>query len=83
MKRLYARPSTRGSGIGRALAMAAIEAAAGIGYTRMLLDTLPAMTAAHGLYRQLDFEIIPPYYKSPLPGTIFMQKSLGGPLLPP
>jgi hypothetical protein len=41
------------------------------------------MTAAHGLYLRLGFDIIPPYYESPLPGTIFMQKSLGGPAAPP
>jgi ribosomal protein S18 acetylase RimI-like enzyme len=79
MKRLYARPVTRGSGVGRALAVAAIEAARGLGYARMRLDTLPEMTAAQGLYRSLGFEIVPPYYETPLGGTIFMQKSLGPP----
>jgi ribosomal protein S18 acetylase RimI-like enzyme len=79
MKRLYARPATRGSGAGRALAVAAIEAARSMGYARMCLDTLPEMTAAQGLYRSLGFETVPPYYESPLKGTIFMQKSLGPP----
>jgi ribosomal protein S18 acetylase RimI-like enzyme len=79
MKRLYARPGTRGSGIGRALAVAAIEAARGMGYARMCLDTLPAMKAAQGLYRSLGFEIVRSYYDTPLAGTIFMQKSLGPP----
>nr|WP_294504690.1 GNAT family N-acetyltransferase [uncultured Rhodopila sp.] len=76
MKRLYARPGTRGSGVGRALAVAAIEAATGMGYARMCLDTLPDMTAAQGLYRSLGFETVPSYYETPLAGTIFMQKSL-------
>jgi ribosomal protein S18 acetylase RimI-like enzyme len=83
MKRLYARPGTRGSGIGRALATAAIEAAGGIGYARICLDTLPMMAAAQGLYRSLGFEIVPPYYGTPLEGTIFMQKSLGPPVSGP
>jgi ribosomal protein S18 acetylase RimI-like enzyme len=79
MKRLYARPGARGAGVGRALAEAAIEAAGGLGYARMCLDTLPAMAAAQGLYRSLGFRAVPPYYESPLGGTIFMQKSLGPP----
>nr|WP_294523600.1 GNAT family N-acetyltransferase [uncultured Rhodopila sp.] len=77
MKRLYARPGTRGGGVGRALAVAAIEAARDMGYTRMCLDTLPAMITAQRLYRSLGFEAVPPYYETPLGGTIFMQKSLG------
>jgi ribosomal protein S18 acetylase RimI-like enzyme len=79
MKRLYARPGTRGSGVGRALAVAVIEAARGLGYARICLDTLPALTAAQRLYRTLGFETVPPYYDSPLEGTIFMQKSLAPP----
>ncbi len=77
MKRLYARPEARGTGVGRSLAVAAIEAAAGIGYRRMRLDTLPAMGAAQRLYRELGFVTVPAYYNSPIGGTIFMEKSLG------
>ena len=83
MKRLYARPEARGTGVGRALAVAAIEAAAAHGYIRMRLDTLPAMTAAQALYRELGFVTVPPYYDSPIQGTIFMEKSLGSAAAPP
>nr|WP_294547085.1 GNAT family N-acetyltransferase [uncultured Rhodopila sp.] len=79
MKRLYARSGQRGGGVGRALAVAAIEAARSMGYARMCLDTLPEMNAAQGLYRSLGFETVQPYYETPLGGTIFMQKSLGPP----
>lgn len=76
MKRLYTTPSARGSGLGRALAAAAIAAATQAGYRTMRLDTLPAMAAAQSLYRTLGFEITPPYYDTPVAGTLFMRKPL-------
>ncbi len=76
MKRLHTRPSARGAGIGRALAEAAIEAARRAGYRSMRLDTLPDMAAAQSLYRRLGFETTPPYYDTPVQGTIFMRKRL-------
>jgi ribosomal protein S18 acetylase RimI-like enzyme len=77
MKRLYIAPAARGAGLGRALAVAAIEAATRAGYRAMRLDTLPAMTQAQALYRDIGFETTPPYYSSPIAGTIFMRKVLG------
>jgi ribosomal protein S18 acetylase RimI-like enzyme len=79
MKRLYTAPSARGLGLGRALAMAAISAAMQAGYRTMRLDTLPGMQAAQSLYRGLGFEVTPPYYATPVAGTLFMRKTLPQP----
>jgi ribosomal protein S18 acetylase RimI-like enzyme len=79
MKRLYAAPQARGCGVGRALAVAAMDAARQAGYRVMFLDTLPTMGTAQALYRGLGFETTPPYYDSPIAGTLFMRKLLALP----
>jgi ribosomal protein S18 acetylase RimI-like enzyme len=76
MKRLYVRDAARGSGLGRQLALRAINIARSLGYQRMCLDTLADMSAARGLYRALGFRDIEPYYQTPLAGTSFMALDL-------
>lgn len=76
MKRLYVRPTFRGLGLGRVLAMQAVNAAAAAGYRQICLDTLPTMASAAALYRSLGFIEIEPYYQSPIVGTLFMAREL-------
>jgi ribosomal protein S18 acetylase RimI-like enzyme len=76
MKRLYVRDHYRGSGLGRELAEAALDAARELGYSSVLLDTLDDMEAARGLYEDLGFHEIPPYYHNPIPGAHYLKCDL-------
>jgi len=76
MKRLYVAPEARGSGLGRTLVAAIIGEAERIGYREIWLDTLPSMTPALALYRHFGFEPIPPYYETPIAGTVFLRRLL-------
>lgn len=72
MKRLYAKPETRGRGVGRLLCEELIRFAEQGGYTLMKLDTEPELVAACRLYRALGFVEIPRYNDDPKPETLYM-----------
>jgi ribosomal protein S18 acetylase RimI-like enzyme len=76
LKRLYVLRRYRGRGIGRQLALQALNDAREIGYGSMRLDTLPSMGRAQELYRTLGFEPIGPYTNNPVEGAVFLELRL-------
>jgi ribosomal protein S18 acetylase RimI-like enzyme len=63
MKRLFVDPAAHGTGAGKKLALAIIERARSLGYSKMMLDTGPRQVEAQGLYRKLGFRDAEPYYE--------------------
>lgn len=76
MKRLYVRPEFRGKSIGRRLIEQIIADAKEIGYSCMLLDTLPFLQSALYLYREYGFYEIESYNDSPMNTSIYMRLDL-------
>lgn len=76
MKRLYVRPEFRGKGIAKILTEKIISDAKEIGYSSMLLDTLPFLTTAIEMYKKIGFYEIECYNDSPLDNTIYMKLDL-------
>lgn len=76
IKRLYVEPAGRGLGVGRKLAEVVILAARKLGFRAVLLDTLPQMVQARGLYRSLGFAEVEAYYETPVERTVFLRLDL-------
>src|SRR3954469_7958151 len=77
MKRLYVRPQARAAGLGRALAGAAVARARELGFSRLVLDTIPGrMDAAIALYRSMGFKDAAPYLAAPTPGALCLELPL-------
>lgn len=76
MKRLYVRPAFRGKHIGSNLVQQIIKDAKDIGYSHMLLDTLPFLKSAINMYETIGFYEIPSYNDSPMTTSIYMKLDL-------
>jgi len=75
-KRLFVRPGSRGSGVGRALLDWLIARARAQGYREMLGDTMPVMERALEMYSRYGFERTEPYSATPTPGAIYLKLRL-------
>lgn len=76
MKRMYVKPSARGTGLGRVLAEQLLTHAKAAGYRMMKLDTESTFVAATTLYRSLGFADCERYNDDPQPDTIWMRLRL-------
>lgn len=76
MKRLFVRPSFRGKQIGNQLIQQIINDAKEIGYSYMLLDTLPFLKSAIHMYKKFGFYEIESYNDSPMSTSIYMKLDL-------
>lgn len=81
-RRLWVRPASRGTGLGRALTEAVVERARAEGYDVLGLTTPPWAERSHALYESMGFERTAPYPDTRLPEkyhdeAIFMQRALG------
>jgi GNAT superfamily N-acetyltransferase len=76
LKRMYLQNSWRGHGLGRRLAVAAIEAAREAGYQVMRLDTLSRLEPALVLYRSMGFVEIPAFRVNPCEDVVYLELDL-------
>jgi putative acetyltransferase len=75
-KRLFVRDEARGKGVAARLLSWLVEEARAEGYSRMLADTLPPMTAALHLYKKFGFKRVGPYSANPTPGAVYLEMNL-------
>ena len=61
IQRMYVQPHVRGVGAGRMLVNRLLQDARELGYPRVRLESLKALSAAHQLYRSVGFVEIAPY----------------------
>ncbi len=73
VKRLYVQPAFRGQQLGDKLMATVVAKARQLGYSRLVLDTVPQTVAAQGIYLRTGFTRIPPYYTGPTLATDFFE----------
>ena len=79
VKRLYVRPTFRGTGLGAMMIASLAEKAAAAGYSRMCLETTRFMKGALRLYEEAGFVPCEAYYAIPQvfrDTSIFMKKEI-------
>ncbi len=76
MKRLYVIPEFRNKGIAKTLVEKIVSDAKEIGYSNMLLDTLPFLQTAIKMYKKMGFYEIECYNNSPMEDSIYLKLDL-------
>jgi ribosomal protein S18 acetylase RimI-like enzyme len=76
IKRLYVRPQFRGHSLAKQLLNKVINDAKNIGYSYILLDTLPFLYGAIHLYKTAGFYEVSAYNNNPDNTAIFMRLDL-------
>ena len=76
LKRMYVRPQFRGNQMGEKLLDVILQDAKEIGYTAMLLDTLPFLKTAISIYKRMGFYEIESYNGSPMEGLVYLKMDL-------
>jgi putative acetyltransferase len=76
VKRMFVLITARRHGVARALMEQLISDARRMGYASLRLGTLPEMTAAQSLYRELGFTEIARYRADELIDTVFFELDL-------
>ena len=76
VKRVFLQMPYRGKGLGRLMMEQVIGDARRAGYREMVLDTLPIMTGACGLYDRMGFLPTEKYNDNPLPYAIYRKLML-------
>jgi putative acetyltransferase len=75
-KRLYVHPTYRRRGIAGDLMAKLLDEARACGYRTLYGDTLPTMSAALRMYREMGFVEVDPYSDDPTPGAIYLRLEL-------
>ncbi|WP_233828974.1 GNAT family N-acetyltransferase [Paraburkholderia sp. ZP32-5] len=76
VKRLFVRDAFRGMSLGETLMTSVIRKAKSLGFTTLVLDSVPQTAFARRLYQRLGFVEIAPYYANPVEGTQFLALAL-------
>lgn len=77
LKRLWVRPTARGTGLGRSLTRQVLDRASAAGRKAVYLDTVPAaMPAAHRMYLEMGFTPCAAYNDNPIDELAYLVKYL-------
>ncbi len=73
LKRLFVKPGLQGHGVGRRLFDQAMQKTEELGYRAILLDTLPQMKTAQGMYLKKGFVECEAYVHNPIEGVQYFK----------